>query len=123
MSMNYTSIEQSKKLLELGLSPESADMYYELIMTDDHEAHYKNPKPSSDVNVNDNTNIPCWSLKSLLSLYPEIEVESNIETFICKSYGLEDGELLKQIKGFDWIEPTFRMVVWLLENNYIKPIK
>lgn len=120
MSMNYTSIEQSKKLLELGLSPESADMYYELIMTDDH---YKNPQPSSDVNVNDDTNIPCWSLKSLLSLYPKIEVESDIETFICKSYGLEDGELLKQIKGFDWIEPTFRMVVWLLENDYIKPIK
>ena len=26
--MNYTSIEQSKKLLELGLDAESADMFY-----------------------------------------------------------------------------------------------
>ena len=30
INMNYTSIEQSKKLLELGLNPESADMHTEL---------------------------------------------------------------------------------------------
>lgn len=116
----HTTIEQSKKLLELGLNPESADMFYEQIMTDDHDVHYRNPQPISDMRVNDSTNIPCWSLTALLSLYPEIVAESGIETITCKSYGLEDGELLNEIKGFDWIEPTFKMVVWLIENGYIK---
>ena len=66
--MNYTSVEQSKKLLELGLKAESADMlytwdtdnktYYSLPIVDDKEHDF----PSG---------LSCWSLAALLSVLPE----------------------------------------------------
>ena len=37
--MNYTSIEQSKKLLELGLNPESADMIHWKMPEDEYYEH------------------------------------------------------------------------------------
>lgn len=65
----YTTIEQSKVLAE-RLPLESADMYYELIMTDDHEAHYKIPQVRRDVQKSSSTDIPCWSLTALLEVLP-----------------------------------------------------
>lgn len=49
--MSYTNIEQSKKLLKLGLSLESADMIF------DGVGYVKSP----------NT-LPCWSIGALLEV-------------------------------------------------------
>ena len=52
-----TTLEQSKKLLELGLKPETADMYIF-----DDEVYIGKP------NVDD---IPAWSLHRLIELLPQ----------------------------------------------------
>ena len=57
--MNYTSKEQSKKLIELGLSPETADMYYEddISIVVGHSWHERHT--------------PCWSVGALLGVLPD----------------------------------------------------
>ena len=63
--MNYTTIEQSKKLLELGLSPESADMFW---FRDDTEV----PKifPKDMMHNSASVTYPCWSVGALLEMLP-----------------------------------------------------
>lgn len=67
-----TDLSQSKTLSKI-LRSESADMYYELIMTDDHDAHYRIPQFRRDTQKIDSTDIPCWSLAALLGSLPLIE--------------------------------------------------
>lgn len=124
--MNYTSIEQSKKLLSLGLKPESADM------------HWLNLPSVGDIAVNNpyvkNSGateglLPCWSVGALLEVMPkEKEVPfSNSNPFVgfgdntyrCV-YLNGDWESSHQETGTTLIEASYNMVVWLLENNYIK---
>lgn len=135
---HYTSILQSKKLLELGLNPETADMYWEY----NHNIHIYDDIPRIVVikNWNDkyNKNIPCWSLGTLLEVMPTIEkdVDEYIPYFIKNSeywerkiqpfwycfYALLDDSNTELItfRNSIAIEAAFNMVVWLLENGYIK---
>lgn len=74
--MIATSIEQSKKLLELGINPETADMWY---------SYYGNSKYNStiayegqqwflcQIRNSRHDDIPCWSLNALIELLPEIK--------------------------------------------------
>lgn len=81
---HYTSIEQSKKLLKLGLSPESADMYW------DYDDHYTTTPKEKDYSIIaeplnpscswDNVDpylIPCWSLGALLDVFPSASLDSS----------------------------------------------
>lgn len=63
--MIATSIEQSKKLLELGIDPNTADIFY----ADGERLAVWNNK---EVNL-DNEDIPCWSLAALLNILPSIQ--------------------------------------------------
>lgn len=126
---HYTSIEQSKKLLELGLNPESADMLYqeyETVEGDDYVyKHRLQPWYSNDID-----GIPCWSVGALLEVIPKrIKVEGELTS---------TWQLKKEANGYaiyyesislDWysncigetlIEAAYNMIVWLLENEYIK---
>ena len=115
--MNYTSIEQSKHLLELGLKPETADMYYVQLSEglDEYTALLKRPQ------CNYEDDIQCWSIGALLKLIP--------------NYGLRKmgGRLLISFYSAPRITPTpnhviddcvneldavYQMVCWLLQNNY-----
>lgn len=63
----YTTIEQSKKLLELGMSPESADMLYTWDI--DNKTYY--PLPIIDDKEHDfPSGLSCWSVGALLELVP-----------------------------------------------------
>ena len=90
--MNYTSIEQSKKLLELGLNLETADLVWSSVF-------YEGPPGNGDENLrncyldpitnhfyyldlvedfsyDDNEkkeypSIPCWSLEALIEVMPD----------------------------------------------------
>ena len=59
--MNYTSIEQSKKLVELGLDPSTADM------------HYNKQMPSTPICQGSflfpTMEIPCWSAGRLIEVW------------------------------------------------------
>lgn len=146
--MNYTTIEQSKKLLELGMNPESADMFY----LDNSKARvpilgeYKIfDIPSikhinSDKLISIDMQIPCWSLSALLELMPPylFEWERGIDLNIYRnlngkgwhvSYMPNNIESMQKDKfrqitnGNTPLEAAFNMVVWLLENGYIKTEK
>lgn len=119
--MNYTSIEQSEKLLKLGLNSETADMCYQ---RDGNKAElgfnavaYKAAK---DYGV---LYIPCWSTGALLKIL------QNNYTY-CKDYwidlwisGIWIGKNEKTIKKFrfnnDTITPFYEVICWMLENHYI----
>lgn len=113
--MNYTSKEQSEKLVELGLDQSTADMFYTSL--DD----YKTPwvwvsKPGMHPN-----DIPCWSIGALIELTPIINGETAVagkafpEKYVC-SYrsnpNIQFGDTLN--------DAVYNMIVWLLQNNYIK---
>lgn len=80
MVKNCTSIEQSKRLLELGLNPDTADMHYTVVgdlsassYTEGlvnagsiAKAWHKNPEELKAKVV------PAWSLSALLNLTPDI---------------------------------------------------
>lgn len=133
---HYTTIEQSKKLLELGLSPESADMihwkmpkdeYYEcenIIWLD--SVHTLRRKGLVDFDETRMEIIPAWSLSILLELMPRID-EQNATLECCTddagkvvSYTVEYWNI-KNIGYYNTaVEAAYSMVVWLLENNYLK---
>lgn len=112
---SYTDISQSKKLLALGVSPESADMcYFERIAFIEGT-----PKVGYKEGITDG--IPCWSLSALLDLMPAdcgIDKESNkyVASYVAPHSVLEwDGNTP--------LEAAFNMVCWLINNNCIKTEK
>ena len=135
MNKLATTIEQSKKLLELGLKPETSDMMYvgitnTLILKNDCYA--------------DELDIPAWSLSALIELMPfeiydkmfsdgkvgsfrtfELAIETNQRDnnrYKIK-YRLvsvrEFGKYLKICEGRTLLDASYNMVVWLLEHKYI----
>ena len=71
--MNYTSIKQSKKLLELGLKSDSADMWYH-----GHGSHLESDRtyddePAAYHSRFPNFDFPCWSAGALANLLPSCE--------------------------------------------------
>jgi hypothetical protein len=139
--MNYTSTEQSKKLLELGLSPESADMIHICSIIRGKENGFLDAVPKESILYAMHTtieekekSIPCWSLGALLQSAPKYFSELNhqfVQTieydhimgvyyFIYRDY--QHGGRSKNISNSkDLFDGTFKMIVWLLKNGYIKP--
>ena len=104
----FTSIKQSKKLLELGLDAYTADMAYS------QDIDTCIPMPVQ--NCAGAFPVPCWSVGALLELMPIYEIINDSDTIEidCKGFALEteDGETL--------LDLVVNMVIWLLENGYIK---
>ena len=111
--MNYTTIEQSKTLLDLGLSPDTADMCYCSICYDTQGPWCnvaKTHKP--DLEFND---LPCWSASALLSLirkYTLQTISDNCILLVCETHD-------HCINGNSIIEVCYKMIEWLLKNKLI----
>lgn len=121
MSKICTDLEQSRKLVELGIEPNTADMYFEPSVgfrTEPSEikvGDIKNAHPRS---------VPAWSLSALLQLMPiTCDVIKDFHNRYYCSNKFDDND-------FDtWhlttscenpIDAAVEMVVWLLKNGYIK---
>ena len=121
--MNYTSIEQSKKLLELGLSPESADMCYQHIP----ELKAWDSVPEVAKYIKESIAIPCWSIGALLkmALVEKFEITPDFDgkVVIIPEFRDENGTYSTDeayFTGKELIDAFYEMVVWLLEHDYIK---
>lgn len=114
-----TSIEQSRKLIELGLSPTiTSDMVY-IPYTNDPENY------SLVVNIwgwNDEDFeegwIPAWSLAALLNLMPKgyrllNNSDGNLFNITYPNHG-------NDIWKDSLIETAFETTIWLIKNNVIK---
>jgi hypothetical protein len=129
--LGWTSIEQSKKLVEAGLDPNTADMWY-------HNGE-QNPKPYRE--HRDFVKSPCWSLGALIGLlpktietkkpknlyFPEILPSSNCVAYTAFNESKEMVFLKMFATGVEsdatLIDNMVSMICWLLNNNYIRKEK
>lgn len=125
----YTSIEMSKRLLELGLSPETADMWWTPLNWQLTEYYVEVKQNGIGTPKNP---IPCWSLGALLELMPKIcedENDGGCYPTLCKGYNTDKWHCVYRSSIYitDWydnsIDAVFEMIVWLLENGYIETEK
>ena len=73
MNKICTSIEQSKKLIELGIDVNTADMFWDT--AEPNERRKPLVGPVSDYCDMDDWAVPSWSLSALLDLMPKIHGE------------------------------------------------
>ena len=123
-----TSIEQSKKLIELGIDVNTSDMMWEY--NPDKEIYWNKPTiiPIDDyIFVND---IPAWSLSALLELIPFHIIENDRfgfyqvkgfnkqgETYRFGYKTNSDSFLFETSWYNDVVDAAFEMICWLKENN------
>lgn len=136
MNKNCTSIEQSQKLIELGVDVDTSDMVYlrsyfeeegeyNLLVGSYHEG-YMEKDDGSLIPVFDE-HIPAWSLSALLELAPigdkndenYIDTESHSDFYICTYRNCWDGCIHSEYSKENLLDAVFGMVCWLKENNKI----
>ena len=128
MNRYYTSIEQSKHLLSLGMNPESADMCWCLAVKGIPQL-----VANQGYNKYGDFEIPCWSVGGLLEVMPNVTSEDNEVTsaFIAKTpngkyyfaFATSHKEVLSSNICDTAIDACYDMIVWLLENGYINKEK
>lgn len=132
-----TSIEQSKKLIEIGLDVNTADMYYYY----PYGKFVRKAVIKTDEYHRDKSDVPAWSLSALFKLLPIFTEPTAFSVNVSAPFVIktENGWLLKYDGDFTLkinngkdteapfelladnpIEAVFNMVVFLIENNYIE---
>ena len=113
-----TTIEQSKKLLELGIDINTSDMYWSLVN--------KNHPPIIGKYCAEygGMQLPAWSLSALFDLLPEhTRVPSSLKQnkYMCNYHNgiVEFGDDCHKNKSTNLFDVVFEMVCWLKENNKI----
>ena len=134
MTHGWTTREQSRKLIELGIDARTADMYYSWIGTTyyPHAESYKEKIAWRKyyAKTHNNTScctsiLPCWSLTALLELMPNSIGDSNKNicwfdnAFWC-AYMDEDSCMHDGTSADNPLDAAFNMVVWLIEQKHIK---
>ena len=111
MNKICTSLEQSKKLLELGIDVNTADMYW----WSTSKRSYIEAMDDGDFNEAEG-HIPAWSLSALMNLLDD-------KAGLAKDYGLwfcyDNGKSHCTKHYNEMIDAAFEMVCWLKENRKI----
>lgn len=147
MNKICTSPEQSRRLIELGIDVNTADMWwterykgrttmdFQYIVDEEPYYYLSFIKPSND-NYSQDTikDIPAWSLSALLELIPPYlgEFKDGIDFGFSKAINgkwysayyikLNDNGLASfnmTVTGDTAIDAVFEMIVWLKENKKI----
>lgn len=107
-----TTKEQSQRLLELGLKPETADcMYVRYEIPDQHYEpvlrHYNNQADS---------NIPAWSLHRLLELCPDCQTEvgNRYATFYYQEWSMDAEDFQVFENAYDNV---IECIMWLISKG------
>ena len=110
MAKICTSIEQSKKLIELGIDINTADMYYNV------NSYGIQSKPEVAIGKIWSKDIPAWSLTALLKLIPKFSLEKNISNnagyLLCYNYNTTYYD--------EPVDAAFEMICWLkkIQKNF-----
>ena len=129
MNKICTSIEQSKRLIELGIDVSTADMYYFTIVRDYpySQGKIKTIAKIMDGSFSSNYDIPAWSLSALLGLIPD-KISINNETYYLSFTKKRvefrgpitwDGQKAKTFEMDNILDAAFEMICWLKENKKI----
>lgn len=147
MNKICTSIEQSKKLLSLGLDPSTADMYYHYVLPKSDKLHHVPDvgEPTNALNwynkgytLNGKKEplelkdfcIPSWSLAALLNylreidFFPEIDANEITVTMSINYYNEAEAQPLApihniEVKAESFIDACYEMIVKLHELNLL----
>ena len=102
-----TSQEQSKKLIELGIDVNTADMYYDV------NSYGIQSKPEVAIGKVWSKDIPAWSLTALLKLIPKFSLEKDISNNagyqLCYNYNTTYYD--------EPVDAAFEMICWLKKYN------
>jgi hypothetical protein len=129
--LGWTSLEQSEKLIEAGLDPNTADMFYIFYPFVQDIAGLGIGKPEEKGDT------PCWSLGALLELMPPylFDFSRGIDLNIYRNlngvgwhvsylpnniFDLQVDKFRQITNGHNAIDSAVEMIIWLLEQNYIK---
>lgn len=134
--MNFTSIEQSKKLLELGIDKYTCDLIHRKRDCGDSYIVIV-PRTNDGLLYNLNyfdersDDIPCWSTGALIDLLPKIIVNNNHNYYLdidvnsampVYSYSNFDHYLYgfpNDLLGGDLISNLIKCIEWLKEHKYM----
>lgn len=118
-----TTLEQSKRLIELGVKKESADRVWKW----NKESLDYRPEKASKLETAD---VPAWSINRLLNLLPSTIKEKSSGTKCTLSFGKDyveysgydryDSSVMVQLyyaEGRDFYENIYNAIVWVLENH------
>lgn len=141
MEKYYTTIEQSKKLVELGIDTNTADMHYfpnlktpGVLSYSQMLEHFKAKQSElndSDINADVPDLIPCWSTEALLKLLPKninhLFVLDDIFVFPANGYRLSyrnvrkytDDKIIITYSNDTLLNCAFEMIVKLKELKLI----
>lgn len=129
--MTYTTLEQSKALMHLGLDEETADMYYQ--QTDDAVDRWEVHIGKKDVQ-NEFPQVSCWSAEALLGILPdEVYIDEEDDTgyltilkegvtyiiFYDSKQRIDETLIFIESMGEDLANVLFKIVEWLLTNKLI----
>ena len=119
MNKICTSIEQSKKLIELGIDVNTADMIYQPLMDIDSMSSVEFDKiplcfPFNEVKKCNIQYLSAWSLSALLSLFDDkAGIAKEYETW----FAYDNGKSHCGKHCDSPLDAAFEMIVWLKENN------
>lgn len=129
MTKICTSLEQSRKLIELGIDVNTADMFWDT--AEPLERIVPTVGPISDYYDMEDWAIPAWSLSALLGLMPKLyEFENDpddggCQPNLCKGWDNNQWHIVyrSSIYYTEWyddpIDAAFEMICWLKENEKI----
>ena len=128
-----TTIEQSRHLAELGVDLKSADLTYEKLAIwnkGDFPEEFQYRLREIHFQYFSGIGVPCWSLEALMELMPEEIVDNHWITlykacgrWVCCYQDLNGNAWHGAQESCDIVLVAYRMVVWLVENGYIKTEK
>ena len=123
MQRYYTSIEQSKKLLKLGLNPETADMYWAVDANIVVAEPYITKTETETLIPAYVSSLPCWSVGALLDVldYPKFYKDntSGKDLWHCRC-NINEREIVKVSFAETEIDAVVELVVNLLEFGLLK---
>ena len=128
MNKICTTIEQSKKLIELGIDVNTADMHYSTWTILNEGEYILSPNQGDTIEelqeAYGNQVIPAWSLTALFGFLPEhTQVPSSLKQnrYMCDFHNgiVEFGDDYHKEKSTNLFDAVFETVVWLKENGKI----
>ena len=120
--MIATTIEQSKHLIELGLDPKTADMWWS------NRFVYWQPTPMIGISTEQHQlytfkwcdeDVPAWSLSALLEVMPKGTELIKMQNDAHELY-YEIDYMYTGYEDSDPITAAYEMLCWLLEQGLIK---
>ena len=132
MNKICTDVKQSKRLVELGIDVNTADMFWDMAEPDKRRKPVVGP--ISDYYDMEGWAVPAWSLSALLELIPPYlgEFKDGIDFGFSKAMNgkwysahyiqLDNSGLAtftKTVTGDTAIDAVFEMVCWLKQEEYI----